>query len=266
MRAELGTGPGTVRVASGCGGTGPELRPFTDLEGLWFSTRTLTLDPWAGLPGTRVVESPSGFVHAVGEPNPGLETFTATELPALVRTGAHVMVSISGRSPEQVVDLARRVGRAPGISGIELNLAPTSPGLLRPHGAAAAHLATAVRGVVAPGTELHAKVLTDDTDTVVGLARVCDAVVVSGSSHACFPDGRAGQLSGPAVLPVTMARVRAVSRALTRAGVECPVVAVGGVTHAAAVSALLVAGARAVQVGSALLHDPTTLNRLTRPT
>lgn len=81
-------GLGTVMVASGCGGTGRELAPYADLDGLTFVTRSLTLDPRPGGPSPRIAESPSGLVNAIGLHNPGLENFLAVELPWLVRAGA----------------------------------------------------------------------------------------------------------------------------------------------------------------------------------
>lgn len=91
---------GPVLVAAGCGGTGRELAPYVELAALGaFVTRSISLDARPGAGAPRVVETPSGLLHADG-PNPGLEPFLATELPWLVRSGARVVVSITGATLE----------------------------------------------------------------------------------------------------------------------------------------------------------------------
>ncbi len=112
-----------VMVAAGCGGTGPELAAFTDLAALGgFVTRSITLAPCAGGEQPRILETPSGLVHAVDLQNPGVDQFLALELPWLVQHGARVFVSMVGRSLGEYAELARRLGRTPGIAGIEVNL------------------------------------------------------------------------------------------------------------------------------------------------
>lgn len=249
-----------VRVAAGCGGTATELSRFSDLSGRWFTTRTTTLDPHAGEPAPRIVESASGLVHCTGEPNSGLEHFTGTELPELVRAGAKVLASVSGRTSTDLVQLVRRLGNAPGLAGVEVNLAPSAPDLVRPSNpAAAADLVSQVRAVLAGGMAVHVKFGAEHGASHARvLASVVDAIVVSGSTPGALPDGRLGALSGPAVLPLTAARVQAI-RTVTG---DLPLIAVGGVRCASDVRALLRAGANATQVGTGLLHDPTLLDQI----
>ncbi|WP_442940321.1 hypothetical protein [Nocardioides sp. B-3] len=118
-------------VASGCGGTGRELAAYADLVGLDFVTRSITLDPRPGGSSPRVVETPSGPVNAIGLQNPGLEHFPATELPWLVRAGVRVFVSIAGSTMGEYADLARRLSRAPGVAGLEINVGAPRPGWAR---------------------------------------------------------------------------------------------------------------------------------------
>lgn len=255
-----------IRVASGCGGTGVELAPFADLRGIWFSTRTLTLDPRPGGVGPAIAEVTSGFVHGAGEPNPGLEAFAAIELPALVRAGTRVLASISGGSAAEIVDLARRLVLLPGLAGVELNLSPTAPDLLCPRDhREATDLVAAVRDVTRD-VAVHTKVGPEHGPGVLAaMARESDAVVISGSSQARTRAGLVGQLSGPAVLPVTLARVAAARAAAADASLDdTTLIAVGGISSAHDVRALLDTGADAVQMGTALLHDPTTLDRTLR--
>ena len=256
-------------VAAGCGGTGRELEPYSGpdgLVGLDFVTRSITLDPRAGGVGARVVEVPGGLVNAVGLPNPGLEHFLATELPWLVRSGARVFVSVAGATMGEYADLARRLSRAPGVAGLEVNVgAPDEAGsglfeVREPFHAAS--VVAAVRREFPADRPVLAK-LRPDVSRVVEAARACHdagatAVVVGNAAPAAFPDGRSGGLSGPALGPIALRCMIAVRRSAP----AVPVIACGGVHDVDSARTFLSAGAAAVQVGTALLHDPTTVARL----
>lgn len=257
---------GPVMVASGCGGTGRELEPYVDLAGLDLVTRSITLDARQGAPAPRVVEVPGGIVHATGLPNPGLEHFLATELPWLVRAGVRVHVSIAASTLREYADLARRLSRAPGVAGLEVNLGDpdeTGNGMFEvrePHHAAS--VVAAVRREFPTDRPLFAKLRPDPSRIIEG-SRSCHeagatAVVVGHALPAAFPDGRRGGLSGPALAAVTLRCVTETTSALP--GV--PVVACGGIHDTASARRFLDAGAVAVQIGTALLHDPTTLARV----
>ncbi len=261
-----------VLVAAGCGGTGRELATYGPLADLGaFTTRTVTSEPRAGAPAGRVVETPSGLVHATGLPNPGLDHFLATELPGLVAQDVRVIVSVAASSAADASALARRLARAPGVSAVEVALAPAGGHAEDPDDedlfwALEPHQAAGVVGAVARelprGLPVLAKVRSDP-ERVVAVARACvdagaGAVVVGDALPAVLPDGRAGGLGGPAVRPVALACVRRVVAALP----HVDVVGVGGVATPVDVRAFLAAGARAVGVGTALLHDPTTAARL----
>jgi dihydroorotate dehydrogenase (NAD+) catalytic subunit len=261
--------PGPVMVASGCGGTGRELEPYAGpdgLDGLPFVTRSITLDARSGGPGPRIAEVPGGLVNAVGLPNPGLEHFLATELPWLVRAGVQVIVSIAGSSMGEYADLARRLSRAPGVAGLEVNVgAPDDAGLglfevREPYHSAS--VVAAVRREFPADRPVLAK-LRPDVSRIVEGARSCHeagatAVVVGNAVPAAFRDGRPGGLSGPAIAPVALRCVAAVHEVLP----AVPVVGCGGVRDLDSARAYLDAGATSVQVGTALLHDPTTVARL----
>ena len=261
--------PGPVMVAAGCGGTGRELEPYAGpagFDGLDFVTRSITLDARSGGPGPRLVEVPGGIVNAVGLPNPGLEHFLATELPWLVRAGARVIVSIAGATMGEYADLARRLSRAPGVAGLEVNVgAPDEVGIglfevREPYHSAS--VIAAVRREFPADRPVLAK-LRPDVSRIVEGARSCHeagatAVVIGNAVPAAFPDGRAGGLSGPAIGPIALRCVATVHQVLP----ELPLIGCGGVRDVDSARAFLSAGATAVQVGTALLHDPTTLARL----
>lgn len=253
-------------VASGCGGTGRELAAYADLDGLDLVTRSITLDPRSGGAAPRVAEVPGGIVHTVGLPNPGLEHFLATELPWLVRAGVRVHVSIAGSTLGEYADLARRLSRAPGVAGLEVNVGSpddAGSGLFEVREAYhAASVVAAVRREFPTDRPVLAK-LRPDVSRVVESARSCreagaSAVTVGNAVPAAMPDGRPGGLSGPAAASVALRCVVTVAAALP----QVPVIACGGVRDVATARMFLDAGAVAVQVGTALLHDPTTVSRL----
>jgi dihydroorotate dehydrogenase (NAD+) catalytic subunit len=261
--------PGPVMVAAGCGGTGRELEPYAGpagLAGLDLVTRSITLDPRPGGPGPRLAEVPGGLVNAVGLPNPGLEHFLATELPWLARAGVRVHVSIAGATRGEYAELAGRLSHAPGVAGLEVNVgAPDEAGaglfeVREPYHSAS--VVAAVRREFPSDRPVLAK-LRPDVSRIVEGARACHeagatAIVIGNAVPAAFPDGRSGGMSGPAIGPIALRCVAAVRDALP----VVPTIGCGGVRDLASARAYLDAGARAVQVGTALLHDPTTVARL----
>lgn len=256
-----------VMVASGCGGTGRELAAFTDLTTLGgFVTRSITLTARPGGAQPRILETPSGLVHAVDLHNPGLDQFLALELPWLVQQGVRVFVSVVGRTLGEYAELARRLGRTPGLAGIEVNLSPPDAAgsgvfdVREPFHAAS--VLAAVRRDLPRGLPVLAK-LRSDLVRVAETARAvldagADAVVVGNALPAAMPDGRPAGLSGPAIRPLAL---RCLTEVL-HAAPDATVVASGGITTPADARAALDLGAVAVQVGTALLHDPTTAGRI----
>lgn len=258
---------GPVMVASGCGGTGRELAPYVDLASLGgFVTRSITLNPRAGADAPRIAESPSGLVNAIGLQNPGLEQVLARELPWLHQQGARVFVSIAGATLGEYAELARRLSVAPGVTGIEVNLsAPDHRGVgvydvREPFQAGS--VVAAVRRETPRGVPVFAKLRSDVVRAVEATRAVAeagaDAVVLGNALPASMPDGRPAGLSGPAIGPLALRCVTQVCREVP----ELPVIGCGGVATDADVRSFLDAGAVAVQVGTAGLHDPSTMARL----
>lgn len=265
MNVDLGTElaglplPTPVLTASGCGGTGRELAPYLDLAELGaFTTRTITLDPRPGAPGRRVVPTASGVLAATGYQNPGLQGFLATELPWLAQQRVRTVVSITAASLGEYGELAGRVGNAPGVHGVEVNLDRVAD----PH--QAGKVAHVVRRDVPRGVLVLVKLQPGPGAVDVARAVVregADAVVLGHGlpGLALDPDtldpvlgAGEGWLSGAAVLPATLRAVWDLHAELP----DVPVVACGGVRTGADAVALLAAGATAVQVGTALLADP----------
>ncbi len=261
--------PNPVLVAAGCGGTGRDLAAYTDLATLGgFVTRSITLAARPGGVAPRIVETPSGLAHAVDLQNPGIDQFLALELPWLLQQGARVFVSIVGRSLGEYAELARRLGRSPGLAGIEVNLSPPDTDasgvfdVREPFHAAS--VVAAVHRDVPRGLPVLAKLRPDllriaETAHVVVEAGA-EAVVVGNALPAAMPDGRPAGLSGPAIRPLSLRCLTEVLGAVP--GVDA--IACGGIATATDARSALALGAAAVQVGAALLHDPTTAGRLVR--
>ena len=256
-----------VLVAAGCGGSGRELAAYGALAGLGgFVTRSITLNPRSGGPLPRILETPSGLVHAVGLQNPGLDHFLATELPWLAQQGTRVVVSIAGATLGEYAELARRLGRSPGVSAIEVNLsAPDATGtdvfdVREPFHAAS--VVTAVHRDLPRGIPVLAKLRSDAVRVVESARSVLEAgaaaVVVGNALPAAMPDGRPAGLSGPAIRPLVLRCVTEVHHHLP----DAQIVGAGGIASADDVRTFLAAGATAVQIGTALLHDPTTATRI----
>jgi len=256
-----------VMVAAGCGGTGRELSAYGPLAALGgFVTRSITISARPGGRRPRVLETPSGLVHAVDLQNPGIDQFLALELPWLVQQEARVFVSVVGRSLGEYAELARRLGRTPGVAGIEVNLAPpdaASSGVFdvrEPFHAAS--VVAAVHRDLPRGTPVLAKLRSDVLRVAESARSVldagADAVVVGNALPAAMPDGRPAGLSGPATRPLALRCLVEV----VAAAPDATVVACGGIGTVADVRTALDNGATAVQVGTALLHDPTTAHRL----
>ncbi len=256
-----------VLTASGCGGNGRDLAAYGDLSSLGgFVTRSVTLQPRPGGAEPRIVESPSGLVNAIGLQNPGVTAWLDDELAPLVELGATVVVSIAGHSLGEYAELTRTLGRSPGVAALEVNLSAPDPlgsGLLDAREPfQAASVIGSCRRDLREGVLLLAK-LRCDVARVAEVARAvteagADAVVVGNALPAALPDGRAGGLSGPAIRPQALRCVAEVVRALP----DTPVIGCGGIMDADDARAHLAAGARAVQVGTALFHDPTAAFRI----
>jgi dihydroorotate dehydrogenase (NAD+) catalytic subunit len=256
-----------VLTASGCGGTGRELAAYGGLGGLGgFVTRSITLHERAGARGPRLVETPSGLVNAIGLQNPGVASFVDDELPVLLDLGATVVASVAGHTLGEYAEVARTLGRTPGVTALEINLSAPDADLSgvsevrEPFQAAG--IVAACRRDLPRGVLVVAKLRTDAL-RVVETARAvvdagADAVVVGNALPAAMPDGRPGGLSGPAVRPLALRCVEGVAAALP----DTPVIGCGGIMDADDARGFLAAGARAVQVGTALFHDPTAAHRI----
>lgn len=262
--------PNPVLTASGTSGHGAELAPYLDLGSLGaVVVKSLSAGPWAGNPPLRVHETRGGMLNSVGLQGPGVAAWLTDDLPALLATGARVVVSIWGRSAAEYEAAARLLaGAPPEVVAVEVNLSCPNTEAARD---LFAHSAAATREVMAVtaacGRPRWAKLSPNVTD----LVPIADAAQEGGAeavtlvntvlAMAIDPETggyrlgsgeRGGGLSGPAIHPVAVRAVHDVHAALP----DLPIVGVGGVSTGEDAAELLLAGASAVQVGTAIFADP----------
>jgi dihydroorotate dehydrogenase (NAD+) catalytic subunit len=260
--------PTPVMIASGCAGTGRELAALADLHKVGgLVSRSITLRPRKGTSTPRIAETPSGIVWSTGLQNPGIEAFLAEELPRLVRGGAPVFVSIAGGTMEEFVRLTSLLQGAPGLTAIETHISGPDEELGTAVLASRPDRAAEIVGAVArmATVPVFAK-LPPLLPELVETARWCVRAGAHGltltdavPALAVDPAGLrpqlgavTGWLSGPAIRPLALRAVHEVARELP----EVPILGVGGVRTGQDAVEMMLAGAWAVQMGTATLIDP----------
>jgi dihydroorotate dehydrogenase (NAD+) catalytic subunit len=273
LAVELGTLElaNPVMTASGTAGHADELQAYFPLADLGaVVVKSLSVDPWPGNAAPRVHQTPAGMVNSVGLQGPGLEAWIDADLPRLAAVGARVVVSIWGQRVEDYAKAATMLAGTPGIIAVEVNVScPNVEDRRRMFAhspSATAEVVDAV-GSHCPGLPRWAKL----SPTVADIAEVAGAALSAGAEgvtlintvlamaidvekrRPVLGSGAAGGgLSGPAVHPVAVRAVYDVRTAFP----EAVIIGVGGVMCGADAVELLMAGADAVQVGTATFRDP----------
>jgi dihydroorotate dehydrogenase (NAD+) catalytic subunit len=268
--------PNPVMAASGTVGHSTELAsylPFAELGAV--VAKSLAPWEWAGNPAPRLHPTPAGMLNAVGLQGPGVERWLEEELPALEATGARIVASIWGRSIADYAKAAELLADAPdSIVAVEVNV--SCPNVEdRGHMFAHSTEATteALLATVTAGRPRWAKLSPNVTDLVeiaaaaqaggaeaVTLINTVMGLVIDVDARRPALGNGGGGLSGPAIRPVAVRAVWDVHAALP----DLPIVGVGGVASAEDALQLLMAGASAVQVGTATFADPRAPRRVVR--
>lgn len=263
-----------IMTASGTAGYGNEFAPYFDLASIGaVVTKSIAAYEWPGNPAPRVHPTPQGMINAVGLQGPGVRQWLDHELPALLRTGATVVCSIWGRSVDDYRDAAELLAAAPPeVVAVEVNLSCPN---LEGRGSIFAHDPGLSAEVVAAtggcGRPRWAK-LSANTDRIVEVAMAtaaagAEAVTLINTllglvidPHTWRPalGNGGGGLSGRAIHPVAVRAVNDVRQALP----DLPIVGVGGVASGWDAAELMIAGAQAVQVGTATFADPRACVRV----
>ena len=257
-----------VMTASGTFGYGLEFADFIDLSDLGgIIVKGTTLHPREGNDYPRMAETAMGMLNCVGLQNKGVVYFCSHIYPQVCGLDTHVIVNVSGSSPEDYAECASRIDALERIPAIELNI--SCPNVRQggmAFGVTTAGAASVVRAVRARYHKTLIVKLSPNVTDIADIARACEAEGADSVSLINTLMGMAvdierrrpvlsigtGGLSGPAVKPVALRMVWQVAKA-----VKIPVVGLGGISSATDAIEFLMVGATAVEVGTANFLDPT---------
>ncbi len=256
-----------VLTASGTFGYGREYADYLNIAELGaIITKGLSLKPKVGNPGVRITETACGMLNAIGLENIGIDSFITDELPVLQKLKAEVIVNIFGNNQDDYAAIAARLDQVEGVRALEINIScpnvkaggiqfGTDPD-------AAASLVAAVRK--ATSLPLITKLSPNVTDIVkiakavedvgsdsVSLINTLMGMAVDLDKKRPMLGNVTGGLSGPAIKPVALRMVYQVAQA-----VSIPVIGIGGITSAQDALEFLLAGATAVEIGTANFVNP----------
>ena len=257
-----------VMTASGTFGYGEEYADFVDLSQLGgIIVKGTTLNPREGNPYPRMAETASGMLNCVGLQNKGVDYFCQHIYPQVKDIDTHIIVNVSGSSPDDYAECAARIDTLEKIPAIELNI--SCPNVkqggmafgVTPDGAAS--VVKAVR------QRYHKTLIVKLSPNVTNIADIARAVEAEGADSVSLINtlmGMAidierrqpilsiatGGLSGPAIKPVALRMVWQVAKA-----VKVPVIGLGGISCAEDAIAFFMAGATAIEIGTANFVDPT---------
>lgn len=259
-----------VMPASGCFSWGLEFARHFDIEALGaVVSKGVTMAARQGNPQPRVAETPGGMLNSIGLQNIGMDACISDMAPLWARWDTPVIVNIAGDTIDEFGEMARMLDGVPGVAALELNISCPNVDMGGIEiGQDIASSARATRAAVR-NTDLPVIVkITPNVTDPVGLARACEA---EGAAAICaintvlglaidlrrrkpvLPRGRGG-LSGPAIKPIALRIVYDVARA-----VSIPVIGCGGIRSGEDAVEFLMAGATAVQVGTATFANPRAL-------
>ncbi len=256
-----------VLTASGTFGYGEEFAGLMDLSRLGgLVVKGISLEPRAGNPPPRVAETPCGMLNAIGLENVGLKRFLAEKIPFLRGLGCAVVVNILGDSAEDYARLAEALSAEPGVHALEVNI--SCPNVKKGGVAFGTVPAMAAEVTRAVRAATHLPVIVKLSPNVTDIALMARAVEEAGADAVSLINtliGMAidirtrrpklgnviGGLSGPAVKPVALRMVWQAASA-----VSIPVIGIGGIATAEDAVEFLLAGATAVQIGTANFYNP----------
>lgn len=257
-----------VIAASGTFGYGVEYAQFVDLNCLGgFCTKGLSLKPRIGNPVPRMVETPSGMLNAIGLENIGLDGFLREKMPLLHQYKSRIIVNFFGESVDEYAEMARALSDVERIDALEMNISCPN---VSEGGVFFSSDPKLVQTVVSKARKVTKKfLLVKLSPNVTDIAEIARAAEAAGAdaismintclgmsidveSRKPFLANITGGLSGPAIRPIALALVYRTARAI-----KIPVVGMGGIFCADSALQFLLAGASAIQVGTANFIDPS---------
>jgi dihydroorotate dehydrogenase (NAD+) catalytic subunit len=261
-------------AASGCYGYGVEYADAVDLSTLGaVASKGLFLAPREGHPPQRIVETPSGMLNAIGLQGIGVRRYIAEKLPELRRLGATNIINICGSTLDEYVELARILSDADGVHALELNI--SCPNIKEGGITFGCSLHGTFDVVSAVKKVTHLPVIPKLTPNVTDVASIAKAAEDAGADAVSLVNtflamaidvetrrpklsNIVGGLSGPAIRPIAVRMVYECRKA-----VKIPVIGMGGIATATDALEFIIAGATAVQVGTANFVDPFIWSKLT---
>jgi dihydroorotate dehydrogenase (NAD+) catalytic subunit len=256
-----------ILVASGTFGYAREMAGLVDLDRLGgILPKTITQSPRLGNPPPRTIETTGGMLNSIGLDNDGIEVFIDRHLPYLASLGTTIIVSIAGKSYAEFVEMAARLDGLPGVHALELNISCPNVSGGVDFGTDPRMCQQVVAGCrSACSAPILAKLTPNVTDITViaraaeaggadaiSLINTCLGMAINWRKRRPILGNVLGGLSGPAIKPIALRAVYQVARA-----VSVPLVGIGGIASVDDVMEFLLAGATAVQIGTANFYNPT---------
>jgi dihydroorotate dehydrogenase (NAD+) catalytic subunit len=258
-----------VIVASGTFGFGEEYEDFLDLNRLGaIIPKGISLKPMMGNPPPRIFETEGGIINSIGLQNPGFQDFIKNKLPYLKNIKTHLIINFFGNTQKEYIELTRRLDEVSGISGLEMNISCPN---IKQGGIVfgsdpkmAYHLVRSVRRStkltlivkLSPNVTdiaLMAKGAEDGGADAISLINTFKAMAINIHSRKPELGNVIGGLSGPAIKPIALRMVWEADQA-----VEIPIIGMGGIMKAEDAIEFILAGASAIQIGTANLVNPRT--------
>jgi len=277
LRVSIGSRPlrNPIIAASGTFGYGVEFASLVDLGRLGaVVVKGLSIGPMEGAPAPRICETPSGMVNAIGLQNIGVRAFTAEKLPELRRHNATVVANVFGYTIADYMEVIRVLEDAEGVAAYELNI--SCPNVER--GGAEFGVDPVLTGEVVQAVRKEARrplwvKLSPNVNRIGLTAKAAessgaDAVVIANTYPALCIDAHnrrsrlgstTGGLSGPAIKPITMRLVQEAAKVI-----KIPIIGLGGIESPADVVEYMLAGASAVEIGTAHFVDPKVTEKLVK--
>ena len=257
-----------IITASGTFGYGVEYGDFMDVSRLGgISVKGISLEPRAGNPPPRVCETPGGMLNSIGLANIGYDAFVDRTMPVLRQMGATVIVNIYGTSHEEFAELARRFDTVEGVAALEVNISCPNVKEGGIHFGVSGESASGVTRVVREVTSLPVivklspealdlpdigKAVQDAGADAISMINTFRGMSIDVETRKPRLGAVMGGLSGPAIRPLAVRMVYQVFKA-----VDIPIIGMGGIACFRDVLEFFLAGASAVQVGTANFTDPT---------
>jgi dihydroorotate dehydrogenase (NAD+) catalytic subunit len=265
-----------VMVGSGTFGYAEEFGDFVDLKDLGaIVTKTVTIKPRSGNPMPRTCETPAGMLNSIGLENPGIEKFITEKLPALLKIGPPIIVSVSSiGDPKEFITLAARLDKIKGVAAIELNLSCPN---IKEHSRLISQNPKFTHAVVKMSRKVTKKTLiaklSPNVTDIVEIAKAAedggaDAVSLINTLGGMSIDVKSrapriamitGGLSGPAIRPVAVCMVWEAYRKI-----KIPIIGMGGIMDTQNALEFFMAGATAVSIGTGNFIDPGLTTEIIR--